>query len=352
MTGNISTVEVGDVILGVDTHKDIHVAVAIDRLGRRLTQHQVATDTAGLADLQRWANGLGGNRVWGVEGTGSYGAGLTRSLQRAGETVHEVSRPNRRVRREHGKSDPIDAEMAARSVLAEQSLGAPKSTTSQSEALRQLRATRRAAVKARTQAANLLGALLVTAPEDLRVDLDCGSMRNKMSRCARLRPSTSVDQPRQACKLSLRATARRWQHLNDEVIELSSAIASITAEAAPALREQFGVGPDVAAALLITAGGNPERMRHEASFAALCGVNPLPASSGKTRRHRLNRGGDRQANSALHTVALTRMRSDPRTRDYVARRTSQGLSRREIMRCLKRYIARDLYPLLLLIDTA
>jgi transposase len=352
MTGNNSVVEVGAVIIGVDTHKDVHVAVAIDDLGRRLAQCQVATDPAGLADLERWARVLGGNRVWGIEGTGSYGAGLTRFLQSAGETVHEVSRPNRRVRREHGKSDPIDAEMAARSVLAEQALGAPKCTTAHSEALRQLRATRRAAVKARTQAANLLQALLVTAPEDLRTELDEGTLRKKMSRCARLRPGAALDQPREACKLSLRATARRWQHLDDEVADLGAAIASITATSAPALREQFGVGPEVAAALLIAAGGNSDRMRNEAGFAALCGVNPLPASSGKTRRHRLNRGGDRQANAALHTVALARLRSDPRTRDYVARRTSQGLSKREIMRCLKRYIARDLYPLLVLNDTA
>jgi transposase len=351
MTGTLTEVETGDVIVGVDTHKDVHVAVAIDRLGRRLTQREVSTNPAGLADLQRWARELGGNRVWGVEGTGSYGAGLTRCLQAAGETVHEVSRPGRRVRREHGKSDPIDAEMAARSILAEQSLGVPKSTSTPSEALRQLRATRRSAVKARTQAANLLGALLVTAPDDLRADLDQGTLRKKMSRCARLRPHTAVDEPREACKLSLRATARRWHHLNDEVTELSAAIASITATAAPALRAQFGVGPEVAAALLIAAGGNPDRMQHEASFAALCGVNPLPASSGKTRRHRLNRGGDRQANAALHTVALTRIRSDPRTREYVTRRTNQGLSQRDIMRCLKRYIARDLYPLIALDGT-
>lgn len=352
MTGTITAVEIGDVIVGVDTHKDVHVAVAIDRLGRRLRQREVSTDPAGLVRLQRWAQDLAGSRVWGVEGTGSYGAGLTRCLQAAGETVHEVSRPGRRVRREHGRSDPIDAELAARAVLAEQSLGVPKCSTASSEALRQLRATRRSAVKARTQAANLLQALLVTAPEDLRADLDQGTLRTRVARCARLRPATSVDAPREACKLSLRATARRWQHLNDEVTELGAAIASTTAVAAPALLEQFGVGPEVAAALLIAAGSNPDRMRHEASFAALCGVNPLPASSGKTRRHRLNRGGDRQANAALHTVALARIRSDPRTRDYLTRRTSQGLSKREIMRCLKRYIARDLYPLIVLHDAS
>jgi transposase len=302
MTGSSSTVEVGAVIVGVDTHKDVHVAVAIDALGRRLAERSVPSTPAGLAQLRRWSRDMGSKRVWGVEGTGSYGAGLARSLQAAGETVHEVSRPDRRVRRERGKSDPIDAEIAARSVLAEQALGTPKASGGASEALRQLRATRRAAVKARTQAANLLQALLVTAPEDLRADLDHGTLRERIARCARLRPGAAIAQPREACKLSLRSTARRWQHLSDEITNLEAAIASITAAAAPDLLDQFGVGPDVAAALLIAAGGNTDRMRHEASFASLCGVSPLPASSGKTRRHRLNRGGDRQAN-AVSTLA-------------------------------------------------
>jgi transposase len=343
MTESSSTVEVGDSIVGVDTHKDVHVAVAIDSLGRRLAELLVPMTPAGLTRLRRWAEDLSSARVWGIEGTGSYGAGLTRHLRGAGKSVHEVSRPNRRVRRERGKSDSLDAELAARSVLAQQGLGAPKSGAGSAEALPQLRATRRAAVKARTQAANLLAALLVTAAEDLRADLDQGTLRQRVARCSRLRPGTAVDQPREACKLSLRSAARRWQHLSEEITELDAAIASITAAAAPDFLDQVGVGPDVAAALLIAAGGNTNRLRHEASFASLCGVNPLPASSGKTRR-RLNRGGDRQANAALHTVALTRMRFDPRTQDYVVRRTAQGLSKREIMRCLKRYIARDLYP--------
>lgn len=179
----------------------------------------------------------------------------------------------------------------------------------------------------------------------MRSDHDNGTLKDKVARLSRLRPETGHD-PRNVCKLPLRSTARRWQHLTAEIAELDTHIAAITAETAPALVSQFGVGPEVAAALLITAGGNPDRLSSEASFAALCGVSPLPASSGITRRHRLNRGGDRQANAALHTVTLVRMRSDPRTKTYVARRTSEGLSRREIMRCLKRYIARDLYSLL------
>jgi transposase len=347
MTGIRIPVEVDEVIVGVDTHKDVHVAVAVDGLGRRLAEVSVETNGEGLARLHRWAELLAGKRVWAVEGTGSYGAGLARYLHAAGETVREVSRPDRRLRRDRGKSDPIDAEAAARAVLAEQTLGIPKAGDGPAEALRQLRATRRAAVKARTQAANLLHALILTAPEDLRAELTGGTLKDKIRRCARLRPGPAGP-AREACKLSLRSTARRWQHLTDEITDLDQAVAAITAQAAPQLLDQFGVGPDVAAALLVAAGGNPTRLRREASFAALCGVNPLPASSGKTRRHRLNRGGDRQANAALHTVALARMRSDPRTRSYVERRTRQGMTRREIMRCIKRYLARDLYPLILL----
>jgi transposase len=350
MTATHSTVETG-VIIGVDTHKDIHAAVAIDRLGRQLEHRSVATTTSGLDELLKWAQHLGRERVWGIEGTGSYGAGLARHLLAAGETVHEVSRPDRRVRRDHGKSDPLDAEIAARSVLARQDLGSPKGDGS-SEALRQLRATRRAAMKARTQAANQLHALLLTGPQDVRAELDKVAFAAKVQRCAKLRPAAGVLDAREACKLSLRSVARRWQHLTAEIADLDTVIAAITTAVAPVLLAQFGVGHDVAAALLITAGGNTDRMHRESSFAALCGVNPLPASSGKTNRHRLNRGGDRQANSALHTVVLTRMRSDPRTRAYVAKRTAQGLSKREIMRCLKRYIARDLYPLILLSQTS
>jgi transposase len=346
MTDLNQRVDQGAIIIGVDTHKDTHVAVAIDPQGRRLAERAVSTSPAGLLALLTWSRQLGSERTWGVEGTGSYGAGLTRLLTQRGEPTHEVSRPNRRLRRERGKSDPIDAEAAARSVLAEQSLVVPKAADTASESLRQLRATRRSAVKARTQASNLLQALLVTAPGDLRAELNQPSVKETIKTCSRLRPTASHS-PREACKISLRSAARRWQHLTAEIGELDTAIAAITTTAAPQLLDRFGVGPDVAAALLITAGGNPDRMRSEASFAALCGVSPIPASSGKTHRHRLNRGGDRQANAALHHVALTRIRSDPATKEYAAKRTAQGLSKRDVMRCLKRYIARELYGVLL-----
>jgi transposase len=277
----------------------------------------------------------------GVEGTGSYGAGLTRQLVGHGHRVREVSRPERKVRRDKGKSDLIDAELAARSVLAGTDLGAPKETCTTSESLRVLRATRRSAVKARTQAANLLHALL-TAPGELRSRLEHGSLRVRAHRCARLRPTDPAN-PADATKMALRSVAQRWLQLTAEIRSLESAIEQLTQLAAPDLRAQFGVGADVAAALLIAVGGNPDRLVSEASFAALCGVSPIPASSGKTNRHRLNRGGDRQANAALHAVCLARLRRDPTTRAYLTRRTAEGLSKKDIMRCLKRYIARDLY---------
>lgn len=264
MTGTSSIVQAGGTAFGVDTHKDMNVAFAIDHLGRRVDERSAPTTDSGSNDLLRWARQLGPDRVWGIEGTGSYGAGLTRVLRAAGETVHEVSRPNRRVRRNRGKSDPIDAEVAARNVLAGQIQGAPRAGTGVIESLRQLRATRRSALKARTQTANLLHALLLTAPADIRAELGQGSLKDIVQRCTRLRPGP-VTQEREACKFALRSAARRWRHLAEEIAELDTPIAELTAQAAPALLDQFGVGPDVAAALLIAAGGNPDRLRHEAS---------------------------------------------------------------------------------------
>ena len=230
-------------------------------------------------------------------------------------------------------------------MLAGDGLIEPKSSTTTSESLRQLRATRRSAVKARTQVANLIHALLLTAPADLREHLTHGQFAVTVHACARLRPG-SCTSPREACKTSLRSAARRWEHLDTEDTDLTKQITDLLAREAPELLDVFGVGPDVAAALLISVGGNPDRMRTEASFAALCGISPIPASSGKTHRHRLNRGGDRQANAAIHVVALTRRRTESRTKAYVEIRTAQGLSPRDINRCLKRYIARELFPIL------
>jgi transposase len=229
MTGTSTIVQAGGTALGVDTHKDMNVAFAIDHLGRRVDERSAPTTETGSKDLLHWARQLGSDRVWGIEGTGSYGAGLTRFLRAAGETVHEVSRPNRRVRRNRGKSDPIDAEVAARNVLAGQVEGAPRAGTGAIEALRQLRTTRRSALKARTQAANLLHALLLTAPADLRAELDQGSLKDIVQRCSRLRPGP-VTQERDACKFALRSAARRWRHLAEEIAELDTPIAELTAQ--------------------------------------------------------------------------------------------------------------------------
>jgi transposase len=280
-----------------------------------------------------------------VEGTGSDGARRTRLLADRGDTVLEVSRPDRRLRRDRGKSDPIDAQAAARAVLAGTALGRPKQGNGVAASLRQLRAARQAAVKARTQAANQLRALLLDAPQPLHTLRAQPNPAHLASQLARLRPATTT-LPVDLLKHTLRSIARRWLALDQEVSDLEELIGPLVRTAAPRLLARPGVGPDTAATLLIAAGDNPDRLHSKASFAALCGVSPLPASSGRTHRHRLNRGGDRQANRALHTVVHSRMQHDPRTRTYVQRRTKEGLSRREIMRCLKRYAARELFHLL------
>ena len=334
------------VILGVDTHRDVHVSVVIDELGRVQGTTSTPATRAGDRQLLRWARGHGEVRRAGVEGTGSYGAGLARHLAAAGVEVIEVNRPNRQHRRRHGKSDPLDAEAAARAVLSGEATATPKARTGMVEAIRVLRVARSSAVKARTQAANQIRDVVLTAPVSLREDLTELTTRQRVERCARFRPHDGHD-PLTATRRTLRHLARRYQHLTIEIDELTRDLDTLVARAAPNLLAQHGVGTDVAAKLLIAAGDNPERLHDEAAFAALCGTSPVPASSGKTHRHRLNRGGDRQANNALWTVAMVRLSHHPDTRAYAERRTKEGLSRRDITRCLKRYIARQLFPLLL-----
>jgi transposase len=342
-------VTVVKVVLGVDTHLDLHVAVALDQLGRRLGEMSVPTTKKGYDKLVRWAESLGSVLCAGVEGTSSYGAGLTRHLKTAQIQVMEVERPKRRHRRgsrRKGKSDPIDAEAAARAVLAGEAVGVPKSGEGQVEMIRALRITRHSAVKARTQAINHLQSLLVSAPEELRHRLRALSTTELVAVCARFRPGTDPAEVQTATKFALRSVARRYQQLSEEIAELDEQLGRLVAEAAPELISLAGVGTDHAATLLTVAGDNPERLVSEASFASLCGVSPIEASSGKVVRHRLNRGGDRDANRALHLICVVRMRYDQRTREYVARRTAEGKSKREIMRCLKRYIAREVYRVL------
>ncbi len=346
ITANESPTTVSEVILGIDTHKDVHVAVALNQLGRRLGELTVPTTTKGYEKLLRWAEGFGPVCYAGVEGTGSYGAGLARQLKAAGISVMEVERPKRRHLRRKGKSDPIDAEAAARVVMADDTAGEPKSGDGQVEMIRTLRSVRQSAVKARTQAANQLQALLVTAPESLRHRLRELTTRDLVDTCGRFRPGSDLDEVHTATKFALRSVARRYQLLSEEIAELDEQLDRLVADAAPALTALPGIGTDHAATLLTVAGDNPQRLKSEASFASLCGVSPIEASSGKVVRHRLNRGGDRDANRSLHLICVVRMRHDGRTREYVARRTVEGKSKREIMRCLKRYIAREIYRLL------
>jgi transposase len=337
------------VTVGVDTHKDTHVAAARDQLGRRLGTTQVPASSAGYAQLLSWAHALGEVAAWGVEGTGSYGAGLARFLAAHGQRVVEVNRPDRQARRRRGKSDAVDADAAARAVQAGEATGVPKAQDGVVEMLRALRAARQTAVKARTQAINALKGLLVTAPAELREQLGGLPTGRLVGAAAALEPGTLAT-PTAAARLALRGLAQRYQHVDAEIALLTEQLDALTARHAPKLRDLHGVGPDCAAALLIAAGDNPRRLHSEAAFAALCGTSPVEASSGKTRRHRLNRGGDRQANAALHRVVVVRLRWHQPTRDYATRRTTQGKTSKEILRCLKRYVAREVFAVLRQID--
>lgn len=335
-----------EVILGVDTHLDTHVGAVISRAGNLLGTLSTPTDSGGYLRLLAWARSLGCILRAGVEGTGTYGAGLARVLREQGIEVLEVNRPDRSKRRLKGKSDPTDAENAARSVLSGEATAIPKFQSGAAEAMRTVSVARRSAVKAKTQAINQLRAVLVSAPQDIRERLWKAKADQCVAGCAHLRQLGSTVLL-QTLTTTLRLLAKRWLMLTAELKELDALLEHLTNQSAPHLREQFGVGPQTAATLIAVAGDNPERLRSEAALAALCGVNPLPASSGKTIRHRLNRGGDRQANNALWTIAMVRMRSEPRTRCYVERRTAEGMSNKEIHRCLKRYIVRELYPIIL-----
>ncbi len=334
------------VIIGVDTHADVHVAVAIDNCGRRLGELAVATTHTGSQELERWAAAWGPITAFGIEGTGSFGANLTRHLLAAGLRVIEVNRPDRSARRRHGKTDPLDAEAAARAVLSGTATATPKGGNGHVEMIRTLHVTRRSAQKARRQAANQLHALLITAPEELRDQLRALSISKLTTLALTWRPGPTPSSLTTVSKLALRSLARRYQQLTEEIDELDRQLTRLVGTAAPQLIAVKGLGPHTCAALLVAAGDNPQRLRSESAFAHLCGVAPVPASSGRTIRHRLNRGGDRQANYALYILAITRMAWDPATRAYVSRRTAEGKTKKEIIRCLKRHIAREIYKLL------
>ncbi|WP_033344628.1 IS110 family RNA-guided transposase [Catenuloplanes japonicus] len=333
---------------GVDTHRDTHTVAAVDGAGRMLGHAQFEASAAGYVLLLGWLRARGSVVLVGVEGTGAYGAGLARYLRAEGVRLVEVDRPDRKTRRGLGKSDPVDAEAAARAALAQRRTGVPKERDGRVEALRNLRVARRGAVVCRADVQRQMKALIVTAAEPVRQALRGLRVPALVKECAAAVPDRDrCGEPGVAVMIALGSLARRHQQLSAEIAELDELITPLVTAINPRLIAAFGVGPDVAAQLLITAGDNPGRLRSEAAFAMLCGVAPLPASSGRTHRHRLNRGGDRDANNALWWIAITRMGRDPRTRAYVEKRTKDGLSKPEILRCLKRYIARDIYTLLM-----
>lgn len=334
------------VVGGVDTHKDSHAVVAVDATGRWLGSAQFPASPPGYRDLLAWLRRHGRVVRIGVEATGSYGAGLTRHLLAEGVSVLEVIPPRRRSRRGHDKSDSEDAEAAARAALSGQATGSPKSADGLVEAMRMIRLVRSSAIKARTQAANQLHALVETAPARLRERLRRHSIAALADEAQHWRPGRIQD-PYTACRSTLARLAKRWSHIHEEVRGYDRELERLTKQLCPRLLERVGVGPEVASCLMVAAGDNPERLKSEASFAALCGVSPLDASSGRQRRHRLNRGGNRDANRALWVIAFVRLRMDPRTQAYAARRAAEGRTRSEITRCLKRYIAREVYRLLL-----
>lgn len=351
------------VAVGVDTHADIHVAAVIDHVGRELGDRSFATTAAGYRELHSWIESFGAVTIIGIEGTGSYGAGLARHLTIADATIVEVDRPDRKARRLEGKTDARDAYAAARAALSGRATAIPKSRDGNVEMIRVLRVARSSAVKARAAAITQLKAVIRTAPDPLRDQLRTLTGKALITRCARLRPNRGpaparkryakrapgpgrLDDVTAATKCALSHLAQRVQELSDEIDELDHDLDQLVTETAPTLIAETGIGTESAGQLLTTMGDNPDRIHSSAAFAHLCGVAPIPASSGNTERDRLNRGGDRQANRALHTIAINRVKHHPETRLYYDRLIARGKTKRDALRIIKRAIARLAYQAL------
>lgn len=335
------------VIGGVDTHKDLHVAAVVDEHNRVLGSQCFPTTRHGYKQMLAWMRCFGQLRRVGVEATGTYGAGLLRYLQHAGVEVLEVTTPDSGDRRKRGKNDDLDAQNAAHAAFAGKRTVTPKTRDGMIESLRVLKACRKTAVAARRVALQMIHNTVVCAPDELRDTLRKLTRMELIRTLVAWRPDmTDYRKVASAYRIALKSLARRYLELHDEIADLDAMIAAIVDELAPALVTRNSIGHASAAQLLLTAGGNSERLHSEASFAALCGVSPVPASSGKITRHRLNRGGDRAANSALHIIAIGRLRTDPRTKSYIAKRIAEGHSKLEAIRCLKRYIAREIFSLI------
>ena len=329
---------------GVDTHLDIHVAAALDPLGRLVGTESFPADAAGYKALLTWLEGFGQVGKVGVEGTGSYGVGLSRFLRRKGVEVVEVDRPNRQARRNHGKTDTLDAVEAARAAISGRASGVGKTKDGPVEAIRVLVVAKRSARQARVKAIVQMRHLGITAPDQLRSRLKGLSVTALVAEAAAFRPTMSPDPATAATKAALVSLAHRVQVLEAEIAELNEKIEALLWATAPELMGRFGVGPDTAASLLVAAGDNPERLHSEAAWAHLCGVSPVPANSGKSTGHlRRHTGGDRQANSALWRIALVRIAHDPETTSYFERRVKEGRTKRDVIRILQRYIAREVY---------
>ena len=341
----MTIVEEGPAVTGgVDTHSEVHVAAALDPVGGLLGTREFPATAAGYAGLLGWLGKFGDVALVGVEGTGSYGAGLARYLAARGIRVVEAGRADRQERHRNGKSDPLDAVSAARAALSGRASGEPKGRDGAVEAIRALMVAKRSARRERTQAVNQARALILTGPDELRARFAGKGTAALAEAVAALRPRPGAA----GCPLrvALRELGRRVQFLDGQIARLDELIVPLVTARAPGLLALHGVGPDTAALLLTAAGDHPERLRSEAAWAHLCAVAPVPASSGKTRRHRLNRGGNREANHALWRIVITRMSTHPATRAYVQRRTAEGLSKKDVIRCLKRYVAREVYPYL------
>ena len=332
------------IVGGVDTHADQHVAAVIDANGGVLGIESFPADESGFEALLGWLGSHGEIQVVGVEGTGSWGVGLARFLHDHEIMVVEVDRPNRQNRRRVGKSDPTDAVAAARAALSGSASVTPKTRNGPVEQMRILMVARRSARSQRIETLNQLRHLIFTAPDTVRSRFKDRPKTGLVSEVAKLRPRKGSDPVLYTTQVTMRGLARRIQHLNSETKALDSMLNVLVNDTAPSFHSLYGVGTDTAASLLVAAGDNPDRLHSERSWAHLCGVCPIPTGSGKTDgRHRLNRGGDRQANAAFYRIVLTRMSSDPETKTYVARRRDEGKNTAEIMRCLKRYVARETF---------
>ncbi|MBF4636311.1 IS110 family transposase [Agreia pratensis] len=337
-------IEATIVVAGIDTHKDTHHAAVLDLIGRVLGTQEFPTTPTGYQDLLDWVAGYGLIDRVGIELTGSYGAGLTRYLTAAGITVLEVNTTDKATRARQGKNDQIDAISAGQKVLAGMATATPKDTSTAAESVRILMLVRDSAVKARTQALNQIKDLIVTAPAPLREQFVGLTLPASATKAGQLRPDrTRLADPAQAGKLALKRLGDRVHELTIEIVESEKQLDVLVHDAVPTLVSRPGIGTLTAAQFLITAGANINRIPTDAAFAHLCGAAPLPASSGKTDRHRLNRFGDRQANRALHIVIIGRMRYDDETKAYIAKKLAEGKSKKDAIRALKRFLARRIF---------